>query len=191
MTDASSNLLGTLWVKQIYDFIGSTGIGFYWKGADVADGDQIVEFMMWSPTGGWVGKFPDGEDEWRWVFLEWVEDLVEVGFDIERPDKSQVTQILWTYYSSGIRGLDGIQIWYSNDVKGVFTVRHPYNIDLLASFDVQHSASSELSAKLEIKNAGSADLTAEVVIRQTHKDLLAKFYLRQEVSELFAHFHIH
>jgi len=160
----SGDLLGTFWVTQIYDFTSSTGIAFYWKGSDVSDGDQMVDFEMWSPTGGWVGKFPDGEAEWRWVFLSWEENLIEVGLNIVHADKSEITQMLWTYYSSGTRGLDGIHIWYSNDVKGVFTVKQPGTNNLKGVLTVRQSSSNNLQSEFRIRRTSSLALQAELIV---------------------------
>jgi len=162
---ATVNLLGTFWITQIYDFTGSTGIGFYWKGSGVVDGDQMVDFEMWSPTGGWVARFPDGEAEWRWVFLSWNEHLIEVGLDIQHADKTQIKQILWTYHSSGIRGLDGVHIWFSNDVKGVFTVRQPSSNNLQSEFRIRRTPSAlDLQAEFRMDGQDFKDLSAEFEI---------------------------
>jgi len=164
----------SFWVRKVYDLSHSDGISFYWYGSDVVDGDQMIDFEMWSPTGGWVAKFPDGEASWRWVFLAFrggplvTGVLREVDIAGSRPDKSQIEKILWTYYSKGVRRIDAIRAWRMCDLKASLTVRH-----------ASGTASKNLSAKLEVRNASSQDLPVHfrMATGQAFNDLKAKFYI--------------
>lgn len=130
-----------------YDLSNSLGIGFYWKGSGGLD--QLVDFQMESPTGGWLGHFYDGPEEWRWIFLSW-DDLVEYGLNGSRPNKSIVIGIYWIYHSPGVRGLDYIVGWYGGDVKATFIIRKENQIGLLGTFTVRHSSEEDVLASFEV-----------------------------------------
>ena len=160
-----------LFVRQVYDFSHSKGIAFYWWGADVVEGDQMIDFQMWSPHGGWVAKFPDDSPGWRWVFLAFDEDdggdatLREVDLGGTRPDRSEVIAILWTYYTYGMRRVDGISYWSLVDLKCTFNVRHTSTAtqgNLPAEFELQ--ASEDLHAEFVAGLVGFKDLKAEFYI---------------------------
>jgi len=162
------------WVRRVYDLSHSDGISFYWFGSDVVDGNQMIDFEMWSPTGGWVAKFPDGEASWRWVFLAFRGGplvsgvLREVDIAGSRPDKSQIEKILWTYYSKGVRRIDAIRAWRMCDLKASLTVRH-----------ASGASSRNLFAKFEVRNVSSQDLPVHfrVATGQGFNDLIASFFV--------------
>jgi len=90
---------------------------------------------MLTPTGSWIGKFPD-YGVVTWVALTW-DDLQEVDIDGSLPDKTQVTGFLWTVHSAGERWMDGIYGLPKGgdpDVFAKFTTRHPAAVDLHAEF---------------------------------------------------------
>ncbi|GAG20495.1 unnamed protein product, partial [marine sediment metagenome] len=57
----SAELLAWFLIPRAYSFSSGSGISFEWWGSGRAD--QHIDFEMWSLTGGWVGKFPDGPAE--------------------------------------------------------------------------------------------------------------------------------
>jgi len=99
------DLKGRLCVPKVYNFSDASGVAFFWWGAGRMD--QYIDFEVRTPTGSWIGKFPDGPAEWRLIFLEW-DDLVEVDLDGSRPDKSDINGFFWTYHTPGIRRLDAL-----------------------------------------------------------------------------------
>ena len=160
----------TLHGIQPFDFSQSEGIAFYWWGS--GGSDQNIDFEMWSPTGGWVGAFPDGPAMWRWVFLRW-SDLTAVDFDGSRPDRSNVTSILWTYHTDGIRRVGYIVGWRTQDVYGHAIIRQPTSVDLYAH--VEFIRSIELYAHAIIRNIASVNLPVIFEVGQDSTDLFAKF----------------
>ncbi len=121
-------------VRQIYDLSDQGGIGFFWQGV----GRGHVDIQILTPTGAWIGKFPDW-GPWTWVVLLW-EDLQEVDIDGSRPDKSEITGFLWTYHSAGVRHLDGLYglpMGGDTDVKGFLVIRHATFNELPVGFEVQ------------------------------------------------------
>jgi len=143
-----NNLFCKFAVRLIYDLSDQGGIGFFWEGT----GRGHVDIQILTPTGAWIGKFPDYAD-WTWVELWW-EDLQEVDIDGSRPDKTQITGFLWTYHSAGIRHLDGLYGLPKGptDVKGIMVIRHTTYNELPAEFFYNHFR---------------AELPAEIILRQT------------------------
>lgn len=209
--NASQDLYSKFAVRRIYDLSDNGGIGFFWEG--VGRGQVGVQIL--SPTGSWIGKFPDYEG-WTWVPLLW-ENLQEVDLDGTRPDKTQVTGFLWTYHSAGIRHLDGLYGLPKGgdpDIKGVLIIRHAaYNDlssvfilevkqDLLAEFIVKHPATLDLQAEFRLRQEtldlkatldvgqGSFDIKAEMFVQYKFKDLKAVFTLRQDTADLKAVFEV-
>jgi len=131
------------------------GISFDWWGSGGVD--QNIDFEMWSLTGGWVGRFPDGPAEWRQVQLSW-NDLTEVDLDGTRPDSSQIIGIYWTYHTPGIRRIDGIRAWMRQDLLCKVVIRNASDLDLLSKFEIQ--ASQDLLCKFEAGTQGFNDLKA-------------------------------
>jgi len=119
--------------RQIYDLSESGGIGFFWEGV----GRGHVDIQILTPTGAWIGKFPDYGQK-TWVALTW--DLLQaVDIDGSLPDKSEITGILWTYHSAGERWLDGVYGLPKGgdpDVYGTFTLQHSTYVELKASFEL-------------------------------------------------------
>ncbi|MCK4964655.1 MAG: hypothetical protein KAS54_06205, partial [Dehalococcoidia bacterium] len=122
------------------------------------------DFEMWSLTGGWVGRFPDGPAEWRQVQLPW-DDLTEVDLDGTRPDSSQIIGIYWTYHTPGVRRIDGIRAWMRQDLLCKVVIRKASASDLLSRFEIQ----------------ASQDLLGKFVIQQYFNDLKAVFYVEMTI----------
>ena len=141
-----ADLYCKLHIRRIYDLSDSGGLGFFWEGV----GRGHVDIEIFTPTGAWTGKFPD----WgvmTWVPLKW-EDLTEVDIDGSRPDKSQITGILWTYHSDGIRHVDwivGLPKGGDRDIFSKFIVRHSSYADLKGEFHYNHFR-SDLKARFII-----------------------------------------
>ncbi len=115
------------------DLSQSEGIAFYWWGS--GGSDQNIDFEMRSPTGSWVGKFPDGPARFRWVFLRW-SDLTAVDFNGSRPDRSNITGIFWTYHTDGVRRINYIVGWRTQDVYCHAIIRNAGSGELFAKFVV-------------------------------------------------------
>ena len=168
---------------------------------------------MLTPTGSWIGKFPDYGVK-TWVALTW-DDLQEVDIDGSLPDKTQVTGFLWTVHSAGERWLDGIYGLPKGgdpDVFAKFTTRHPAAVDLSATFylplnlfsefTVQHPGTVDLAAVFSLRQLtgdlkaifhvgqDSIDMPAEMFIQYKFKDLKAIFNLRQQTADLKAVFEV-
>ena len=144
-SNGANALRAKFWIHKTYDLTGALGIGFYWWGSGVVEGDQNVEFQLLTPTGGWIAHFPDGDPEWRWVLLPFEDRdpfseqrLIEVDFGGSWADKSEVEAFLWTYFSEGVRRMAYLCIWYGGDLKAQFTVRHPGSSSLKGVFNVNH-----------------------------------------------------
>jgi len=152
------------------DLSNSEGIAFYWWGSGGLD--QNIDFEMWSPTGGWVGRFPDGPAEWRWIFLRW-SDLTEVDFDGSRPDPSDIVRIYWTYHTEGVQRVDYIVGWRTQDLRCDLEVRNTTVVELYAFFEAQ--ATVEVYGHGVIRNIGSAELSGQFEVGQGFKDLYARF----------------
>lgn len=146
-------------IPRAYDFSSGMGISFEWWGSGGVD--QYIDFEMWSLTGGWVGRFPDGAAEWRQVQLSW-DDLTAVDLDGTRPDSSQIIGIYWTYHTPGVRRIDGIRAWMRQDLPCKVTIKNTSTSDLLSRFEAQ--ASRDLLGKFEIQ--GFKDLKAKFVLRE-------------------------
>lgn len=129
------DLLAFFCIPKVYDLSASEGIGFYWWGSGGVD--QYVDFEMWSPTGGWVGKFYDGPARFRLVQIEW-DDLTEVTPYGTRPDRSRIDGIFWNYHTHGVRRVDGIHAWLKQDLLAKFTVRQAASVELLGKLSVNH-----------------------------------------------------
>ncbi len=166
--------LASLWPPSLhtilpFDLSQSEGIAFYWWGS--GGSDQNIDFEMWSPTGGWVGKFPDGPARFRWVFLRW-SDLTAVDFDGSRPDRSNITGIFWTYHTDGVRRVVYIVGWRTQDVYCHAIIRQPTSVDLYAHVEFIHSI--ELYAYAIIRHIASVNLPATFEVGQDSADLLCK-----------------
>ena len=140
-----AELKARFFVSKTYDFTGALGLGFYWWGSGVAEGDQNIEFQLLSATGGWIAHFADGDPGWRWILLPFEDRdpfseqrLIEVDLGGSRADKAHIESLLWTCFSEGVRRLAYVCIWYGGDLKAQFTVRHPDSADLVAEFNVNH-----------------------------------------------------
>ncbi|KKM84930.1 hypothetical protein LCGC14_1294240 [marine sediment metagenome] len=165
------------------DLSSSEGIAFYWWGS--GGSDQNIDFEMWSPTGGWVGKFPDGPARFRWVFLRW-SDLTAVDFDGSRPDRSNITGIFWTYHTDGVRRINYIVGWRKQDVYCHAIIRQPTSVDLYAHVELIRSI--ELYAHAIIRHIASVNLPATFEVGQDSADLPAKFEVAQYSVDLPAKF---
>jgi len=179
----SAELLVCFLIPRVYDFSGGMGISFDWWGSGGVD--QNIDFEMWSLTGGWVGRFPDGPAEWRQVQLSW-DGLTSVDLDGTRPDRSQIIGIYWTYHTSGIRRIDGIRAWMKQDLLCKVVIRNASASGLLSKFEAQ--ATAELLGKVEIQQSGSAELLGRAEARQSRSaGLLGKFEA-QATAELLGKF---
>jgi hypothetical protein len=165
----SAELLAWFLIPRAYDLSGGMGISFDWWGSGRVD--QNIDFEMWSLTGGWVGKFPDGPAEWRHVQLSW-DDLTAVDLDGTRPDSSQIIGIYWTYHTPGVRRIDGIRAWMRQNLFCKVVIRKVNASDLLSKFEAQ--ATAELLGKGKIQQSGSADLLSKFEA-QAILELLGKF----------------
>ena len=144
-SNGASALPAKFWIHKTYDFTGALGVGFYWWGSGVVEGDQNVELQLLTPTGGWIACFPDGDPGWRWVLLPFEDRdplseqrLIEVDLGGSRANKAEVDAILWTYFSPGVRRLAYLCIWYGGDLKAQFTVRQASSQNLQCGFLVNH-----------------------------------------------------
>jgi len=167
----SADLLARFLIPRAYNFSSGMGISFDWWGSGGVD--QQIDFEMWSLTGGWVGRFPDGPAEWRQVQLSW-DDLTEVDLDGTRPDSSQIIGIYWTYHTPGIRRIDGIRAWMRQDLLCKVVIRNASAApDLLGKFKTQ--ATAELLGKGFVKTTSSAELFGSAEVGQGFNDLKAEF----------------
>lgn len=135
-------------ISRIYDFSKSGGIGFFWNGV----GRGHVDLQLLTPTGAWIGKFPDWGEK-TWVPLKW-DELQEVDLDGSRPDKSQITGILWTVHSAGERRLDGIYGLPKGgdpDVYARLIVRGESNKNLKTIFSLRQ-LTAELKAEFVVEH---------------------------------------
>ncbi len=162
------------------------GIAFYWWGS--GGSDQNIDFEMRSPTGGWVGTFPDGPAMWRWVFLRW-SDLTAVDFDGSRPDRSNITHILWTYHTDGVRRINYIVGWRKQDVYCHAIIRNAGSGELFAKFEVGQGF-NDLFARFEVmvdrftlieeqiltSNAGRVTFTGLDLNAHKNYTLIAEWY---------------
>jgi len=179
------DLLCRFCIPTSYDFSGGMGIAFQWWGS--GRGHQNVDFEMWSLTGGYIGRFPDGPAKWREIILSW-DDLTEV----ESPDKSNIIGIYWTYHTHGVRRVDAIRIWINQSLYCKFIVRHAgfsrlfgkfevqVTVDLYSYAEIRHSTSVEIYGHGVIRNIDSAELLGRFEVGQDFKDLKVKF----EVSDM-------
>jgi len=138
----SADLLALFLIPRAYDFSSGMGISFDWWGSGGVD--QQIDFEMWSLTGGWVGRFPDGPAEWRQVQISW-DDLTPVDLNGTRPDSSQIIGIYWTYHTPGVRRIDGIRAWMRQDLLCKVVIKNANVSDLLGKFEIQ--ASQDLLCK--------------------------------------------
>jgi len=162
------------------DLSQSEGIAFYWWGS--GGSDQNIDFEMWSPTGGWVGRFADGPARWRWVFLRW-SDLTEVDLDGSRPDPSDIREIYWTYHTDGVRRVNYIVGWRTQDLYGSFEIRNIGSAELYAHVVIQDT--EELYAHAIIRQPDLADLFSRFHVGQDSADLFARFEVGQDSADLF------
>jgi hypothetical protein len=160
-----SDLWASFNVHKTYDFSGALGIGFYWWGSEIIEGDQIVDFQLLTPTGGWIAKFPDGDAEWRWILLPFEDRdptsnqrLIEVDLGGSRANKAEVESFLWTYYSKGVRRVAYVIIWYGGDLQAGFKVRQATSATLQCALTVRKSASTALQCGFTVRQGGSAQL---------------------------------
>ena len=158
---------------------GSEGIAFYWWGS--GGSDQNIDFEMWSPTGGWIGSFPDGPARWRWVFLRWA-DFTLVDLDGSLPDPSDIREFYWTYHTDGVRRVNYIVGWRKQDVYGHVEIRQPTSVNLYAHVWIQDTI--ELYGHGVIRNVASVDLSATVEVGQDSADLFAKLVVAQYSIDL-------
>lgn len=161
------------------DLSDSEGIAFYWWGS--GGSDQNIDIEMWSPTGGWVGKFPDGPARWRWVFLRW-SDFTVVDLDGSLPDPSDIREINWTYHTDGVRRVNYIVGWRKQDLYGHAVIRNISSDELYAHVVIQDTA--ELYGHAIIRNVASVNLPATFEVGQGSADLLCKFKVAQDSAEL-------
>lgn len=177
---AKEVMFGTLQVIPPLDLSRSEGIAFYWWGSGGVD--QNIDFEMKSPTGGWVGKFPDGPAEWRWVFLSW-DDLVEVDLDGTMPNRSNVTGFFWTYHTDGVRRVDYIVGWRRQDLRGDFEVRQEVGRDLRGDFVIRREFGRDLLVRGEV-GQGSESLIGRTAIMRVGIpiEVFAGFEVRHEVG---------
>lgn len=148
--------------------------------------DQLTEFEMWSPTGYWRGKFPDGPSNWHYVYIP-ISDLTEAGLDGSRPLSTEVKAFLWTYHSNGTRKVSGFSIWYVSppDLKAIGVIRHTATRDLLARGIITRPGTADLFADGDLTRW--EDLYANATLRQGTENLKAIGMIRQETSQnLFA-----
>ena len=164
----SAELPARFLIPRAYDFSGGMGISFDWWGSGGVD--QQIDFEMWSLTGGWVGRFPDGAAKWRQVQLSW-DDLTEVDLDGTRPDSSQIIGIYWTYHTPGVRRIDGIRAWMRQNLLCKVNITH--SIDLLGKFEAQ--ATADLLGKAVIRHSDTAELLGKFEVPQGFNNLLGKF----------------
>ena len=169
--NAISDLSAEFFVHKTYDLTGALGIGFYWWGSGVVEGDQNIEFQLLSPTGGWIAHFADGDPEWKWVLLPFedrdptsLQRLIEVDLGGSKADKSQIEAFLWTYFSPGVRRVAYLCIWYGGDLRAEFTVRASIASDLKTEFTVRQSSFQDLQAEFIVTRPGTADLHAEFIV---------------------------
>lgn len=176
------NSWGTLYIRQLYNISTAKGIGFYWWGA--GGWDQLNEFILETPTGFYRGYFADGEAKWNWVFFK-IANLEKLAIDGSEPDPTNITGILWTYHSNGLRRVAFLSIWYVEppDLKGIFTVRHLESLELPAEFTVRYPESQDLKAEFILRQE-TADLKAEFILRQLNFELKAVFQVR-EIIEIY------
>ncbi|GAH20763.1 unnamed protein product, partial [marine sediment metagenome] len=152
----SAELLARFLIPRAYNFSSGMGISFDWWGSGGVD--QNIDFEMWSLTGGWVGRFPDGAAEWRQVQISW-DDLTPVDLDGTMPDSSQIIGIYWTYHTPGVRRIDGIRAWMRQDLLCKVVIKNANASDLLSRFEIQ--ASQDLLCKFETQaTQGFNDLKA-------------------------------
>lgn len=181
---------------KLYDLRGTQGIAFYWQGANNPP-SSLVDFIMESPTGFWVGKFYDGPARFRYVFFPW-SLLRETGLDGSRPDKSQVDGFIWVVHTDGLRRIDYIHAPTFGDLLGEFIVRHSATADLAAKFFVQNAGTEDLPGEFVVRQETSVDLPAEFIVRHTSNghpeapsaDLKAGFWVRQGYIDLPCQFYI-
>lgn len=169
-----------------YDFSESLGISFYWWGTGTSPEIQ-VDLILKTPTGNFVAAFPDGPAEWRWVYLEW-SDFKEVAIDGTRPDKSQITGILWTVHTDGVRRVDRISRWRNALLPGLFVSRQSDSTDLSGTIVARQPGSTELEGMLVIRNTESRSLDAGLDIRLPFRRLKAGFKVAQDSEALAAGF---
>ena len=136
---------------------------------------------MWSPTGGWVGRFPDGPAKWRWVFLSW-SVLTEVDLDGSRPDPSDIREIYWTYHTDGVRRINYIVGWRTQDLYGSFEIRQEASQELFARFEAQ--VSINLPGRLIVRHSDLVELLGRFEVGQDSADLLCKFEVGQGSADL-------
>jgi len=160
----SAELPARFLIPRAYDLSSGMGISFDWWGSGGVD--QNIDFEMWSLTGGWVGRFPDGPAEWRQVQLSW-DDLTPVDLDGTRPDSSQIIGIYWTYHTPGVRRVDGIRAWMRQNLLCKVTIKNVSASDLLSRFEIQ--ASQDLLCKFETQ------------FTQGFNDLKAGFYVEMVI----------
>jgi len=165
------------------DLSHSGGIAFYWWGSGGVD--QQIDFEMKSPTGSWVGRFYDGPAEWRWVFLSWA-DLTEMDLDGSRPDKSDITDLLWTYHTAGVRRVDYIVGWWPQDLRADFEVRGKGSQNLSGKFEAQ--VSLNLLGSLIVRNIGSSELSSQFDVGKDSTELFSRFEVGQGSQGLFGWF---
>ena len=186
-----ADLKCTLRVRKILNFEGSLGIGFQWWGG--GGWDQMVDFEMLTPTGSYVGKFPDGPAGFRWVLLSFKQLqeryylMGEADIDGSRPDRSRVIGLLWTYHSAGLRRVDSLSVWRGYDLRASFIVRQFASEDLRAVFEVAHWEDlkaefivqhwKDLKAIMNMRHKNSANLKATFHVGQDSRDLKAEFTL--------------
>lgn len=115
------NIPTRLRTMRIYDLRGTTGIGFHWQGA-ANPPSSIVDFIIESPTGFWVGEFSDGPAEFRDVFFPWHE-LRETGLDGTKPNMGHIDGFTWIVHTDGLRRIDYIYARPFGDLHGIFTVQ--------------------------------------------------------------------
>lgn len=180
---ATRQVRAKFWLGHCYDLSDSQGISFMWWGSGSV---EMIDFEMNSPTGSWIGKFPDGPAEWTWIFFSW-DDLTPTDINGTLPTKT-ICGIYWTYHSPGVRRVDWITAYSCADLKAKFDVKHPASVDLKAIvwpaqwvvlkgiFTPRRDASEDLVGGFSVRQSTSREFPMEFAVRfSASSDLLAEF----------------
>ena len=146
MVDGDAALSAKFFVRQIYDFSKAWAFSFRGWGEDNGD---TVNLRLETPTGKLLTSFPDGGPGFREVLIP-MSRFNEVGIIGTRPDRSQITAILWTVFSAGTRRLDRVGVYESPMLRCIFVIRRSASLELKAGFTVRHPASPELKAGFSV-----------------------------------------
>jgi len=161
------DILSRLRIERIYNLKGSAGIAFYWQGADNPP-ESIVDFIVESPTGFWVAEFYDGPARLRYVFIPWTL-FRETGLDGSRPDMTQIDAFTWIVHTNGLRRIDYIHAPIFGNLYAIFEVRQTTSTNLKAGFRIRQSFKN-LAAKFEVM-VSRVDLIEEQVLAGIQQDV--------------------